>query len=145
VVRPLTYPEPEEQERNGSASLSRSKDGARDNLGDTHTTFAHIVAGLRAGPELPRWPADDPANAPDEDHFEPPEPPPLPLPRPRTVGGVLALAVGVLLLAGPSLLGLSERMATPSGLLSLTAGIGWLVIGLQPGPPPDGSDDGARL
>jgi hypothetical protein len=82
---------------------------------------------------------------PDDDHFEPPEPPPLPVPRPRTVGGVVVLTVGVLLLTAPTLLGLAERMATPLGLLALTAGIGWLAIGLRTDPPPEEPDDGARL
>ncbi|MGH3825344.1 MAG: hypothetical protein ACRDRA_21265 [Pseudonocardiaceae bacterium] len=79
------------------------------------------------------------------DHFDPPEPPPLPIPRPRTMGGVLMLAVGVVLLVGPNVLNLGERAAMPLGLLALTAGVGWLVIGLRPDPPPDGSDDGAQL
>ncbi|MGH3765546.1 MAG: hypothetical protein ACRDS0_04110 [Pseudonocardiaceae bacterium] len=87
----------------------------------------------------------DPDEQEHADHFDPPEPPPFPIPRPRTVGGVLTLAVGLLLLVEPSLLGLGERVATPLGLLALTAGIGWLVIGLRPDPPAEGSDDGARL
>lgn len=157
----MSYPDPEEQECAGSAARGRSQDGAGDELGDTHTAFARIVAGLRAESEQPRWPepdtapdpvapdpapdpVDDPAPDPGEDHFDPPEPPPLPVPRPRTVGGVLTLTVGVLLLVGPSLLGLGARTATPLGLLALIAGIGWLVIGLRPDPP-DRSDDGARL
>jgi hypothetical protein len=89
-------------------------------------------------PDVPHWPTE-------EDHFEPPEPPPLPMPRPRTVGGVALLALGILLLIGPNLLGLGEGMATPLGLLALTAGIGWLVIGLRSGPPTENGDDGARL
>ncbi len=92
-------------------------------------------------PEEPRWPASDA----HEDHFEPPEPAPLPIPRARTVGGVLALTVGVLLLALPNLLGLGERVATSLGLLAGTAGIGWLVIGLRSDAAPEGSDDGAQL
>ncbi|MDQ2880422.1 MAG: hypothetical protein M3Y48_03950 [Actinomycetota bacterium] len=93
-------------------------------------------------PEEPRWPASD---TPD-DHFEPPEPAPLPAPRPRTVGGVIALTGGVLLLALPDFLGLGERVATPLGLLTVTAGIGWLVVGLRPdATPEEGSDDGAQL
>lgn len=145
----MTYPDPEEQECAGSPSRGRSKDSVGDDLGDTHTAFARIVAGLQAGSEELRWPAPETAHEPTdhsgEDHFNPPEPPPLPIPRPRTVGGVLALTVGVLLLAGPSLLGLGARAATPLGLLALIAGIGWLVIGLRPDPPLDGSDDGAQL
>ncbi|MGH3782431.1 MAG: hypothetical protein ACRDRO_17880 [Pseudonocardiaceae bacterium] len=92
-------------------------------------------------PEEPRWPASDVP----EDHFEPPEPAPLPVPRARTVGGVIALTGGVLLLALPNLLGLGERVATPLGLLAVTGGIGWLVIGLRSDVAPEGSDDGAQL
>jgi hypothetical protein len=87
----------------------------------------------------------DPEEA-DANHFEPPRPPPLPVPRPRTVGGMLSLTVGVLLLAEPNLLGLGQRAATPLGLLALTAGIGWLMIGLRSRPSPgEGADDGAQL
>ena len=141
----LTFPDPEEQKRDGSArqgspwERDRSLDPGRSE--DAESAFARIVAGLRAEPDGLRWPAVDA----DEDHFEPPEPPPLPVPRPRTVGGVLGLAVGVLLLAEPNLLGVGERVATPLGLFALTAGIGWLMIGLRSGPPPEGSDDGAQL
>jgi hypothetical protein len=112
----LTFPHPDEQERDGTASQRSSdeKGGSKDT--DTN-----------------------------EDRFEPPEPPPLPVPRPRTLGGLLVLTVGILLLAQPALLGLDERAATPLGLLALTAGIGWLVMGLRAGPPPEGPDDGARL
>lgn len=140
----MTYPDPEDQERDGAASQGRSRDSA-DNLPDTNSEFARIVAGLRADPDQHRWPVQDPNEA-EDDHFDPPEPPPLPIPRPRTVGGVLALMVGVLLLVAPNLLGVGEHAATPLGLLTLTAGIGWLVIGLRPDPPPERlNDDGARL
>ncbi|MGH3787541.1 MAG: DUF308 domain-containing protein [Pseudonocardiaceae bacterium] len=153
----LTIPHPDEPERDGPASQ-----GSFNDLGsskDTDTAFAHIVAGLRAAePNVhpsPAGEADDDqfepsgqrptASEADEDRFEPPEPPPLPVPRPRTLGGVLVLTVGMLLLAQPALLGLAEQVATPLGLLALTAGIGWLGIGLRSGPPSEGSDDGARL
>lgn len=92
-------------------------------------------------PEEPRWPASDT----DEDHFEPPEPAPLPIPRTRTVGGVLTIIVGVLLLALPNVVDLGERVATPLGLLAVTAGIGWLVTGLRSDAAPQGPDDGAQL
>lgn len=81
----------------------------------------------------------------EQEHFQPPEPPPLPVPRLRTVGGMVALTVGLLLLAEPNLLGLGERTATPLGLFAVAAGIAWLVIGLRPGPAPEEPDDGARL
>jgi hypothetical protein len=141
----LSYLDPEE----------RSNDGSGDSVEDTDIAFARIVAGLRAQdspaqdlparPDETNWPARDFATDIGDDHFDPPEPPPLPMPRPRTVGGVLTLAVGVLLLAAPNLVGLGERVAMPLGLLAVTAGIGWLVIGLRPGPSAAGSDDGARL
>jgi hypothetical protein len=130
VVPRLTFPDPEEQDHEGPARHRGSEDNG--------AAFAGIVAGLHTGPDSPRWPAE-------EDHFEPPEPPPLPVPRPRTVGGVALLAVGVLLLVAPHLLSLAPAVATPLGLLVLTAGIGTLALGLRSGPPPDGWDDGARL
>jgi hypothetical protein len=92
-------------------------------------------------PEQPHWPASDA----HEDHFEPPEPAPLPIPRTRTVGGVLTIIVGVLLLALPNVVDLGERVATPLGLLAVTAGIGWLVTGLRSDAAPQGPDDGAQL
>ena len=134
----MSYLDPEE--RDGPAWQCRSGDSADD----TDLVFARIVASLRAESDVPSWSERDSADT-GEDHFEPPEPPPLPIPQPRTVGGVLTVTVGVLLLAVPNLLNLGERVATPLGLLAVTAGIGWLVIGLRPGPSAEGSDDGARL
>ncbi|MDQ4093176.1 MAG: hypothetical protein M3143_07185, partial [Actinomycetota bacterium] len=110
----MTFPDPEEQDREGPARHYSSE--------DTGAAFAGIVAGLHTGPDSPRWPAE-------EDHFEPPEPPPLPVPRPRTVGGVALLAAGVLLLVAPNLLDQGQAVATSLGLLALTAGIGVLVLG----------------
>ena len=82
----------------------------------------------------------------DEDHFVPPEPPPLPRPQPATVGAALLFAVGVVLLAIPSVLGLSDQYGLPLGLLSVTGAIVWLVARLRKGPPADsGWDDGAQL
>lgn len=141
MVSELTFPDPEEQDREGPSQHSSSKDSK--DFKDTDAAFVGIVAGLQPEPDVPRWPAE--SRSAEGDHFEPPEPPLMPVPRPRTVGGVALLAVGVLLLVGPSLLGLGEGVATPLGLFALTAGIGWLVIGLRSGPPPEGWDDGARL
>jgi hypothetical protein len=82
----------------------------------------------------------------DDEHFVPPEPPPLPRLRPGTIFGILLLAIGVLLLAAPGLIGLAPRIGTPLALVSLAAGIGWLVLRMRQGPPPDsGWDDGAQL
>jgi len=154
----VSVPDPEEQDRRGDAARHGSPEG-------TDAAFAGIIAGWQAEPGAPRWPGDDvpadessaatgPAQAPaapagppqpEEGHFEPPEPPPFPVPRPRTLGGVALLVVGLLLLVRPSLLSLGDTAGTPLGLLALTAGIGWLVLGLRTGPPSEGWDDGARL
>ncbi|MGH4026081.1 MAG: DUF308 domain-containing protein [Pseudonocardiaceae bacterium] len=165
-----TVPDPEEQDGRDAARRDRS----RHNSEDTDTAFADIVAQWRTEPDAPRWPSeDDPADpaeraernrleqAPDslsspaaiesrsadtdDDHFEPPDPPPFPVPQPRTIGGVLLILLGMLLLIQPSLLSLGTAQGTPLGLLAVTAGIGWLVLGLRGGPPSEGWDDGARL
>jgi hypothetical protein len=158
----VTVPDPEDQDRRGDVTRP---DAPPDGPPDTDAAFAGIVAAWQTEPDVPRWPAEEddsrtvpdpgqPPSAPavprqpesgDEGHFEPPEPPPFPVPRPRTLGGVALLAVGLLLLVQPGLLNLGERIGTPLGLVALTAGIGWLVLGLRTGPPSEGWDDGARL
>jgi hypothetical protein len=82
----------------------------------------------------------------EEDHFVPPEPPPLPRLRRGTVMGLALLVLGLLLLVAPGLLGLASRISTPLALVAITGGIGWLVLRIRQGPPPDsGWDDGAQL
>lgn len=150
----VSVPDPEEQDRRDS--------GHPDGSDDTDAAFAGIIADWRSDPDAPRWPADEdrvrqtrepaPSTAAerhrrdvDEGHFEPPEPPPLPVPRPQTLGAMLLIAAGMLLLIRPSMLSLADTAGTPLGLLAITAGIAWLVLGLRGGPPPEGWDDGARL
>jgi hypothetical protein len=88
----------------------------------------------------------DPDAVVEDEHFVPPEPPPLPRLRPGTLFGILLLAVGVLLLAAPNVIGLAPRIATPLALVSMAAGIGWLVLRMRQGPPPNsGWDNGAQL
>jgi hypothetical protein len=55
------------------------------------------------------------------------------------------IIVGVLALALPNVMDLGARVATPLGLLAITAGVGWLVIGLRPDAAPERPDDGAQL
>lgn len=162
----MTVPDPEEQDGRDAARRDRpDRPDRRHGPEDTDATFAAIVAEWRTEPDAPRWPADAdqspqdraeeaPAPAPppehrptdhEDEHFEPPEPPPFPVPQPRTIGGVLLVALGVLLLIAPGMMSLSATYGTPLGLLAITAGIGWLVLGLRGGPPPEGWDDGARL
>lgn len=84
--------------------------------------------------------------AEEEEHYVPPEPPPLPRLRPSTIFGIVLMAIGVFLLAGPQVIGLAPRIATPLALVSLAAGIGWLVLRMRQGPPPgSGWDDGAQV
>lgn len=148
----MTGREPDDQDRTGDAD--RTPDDVQER---TDAAFAEIVAGWQAESEPPDWPdqpdaepepATPPTDTPpvDDDHFVPPEPPPVPMPSPRTLGGLLMLAAGVVLLAAPQLIGITDRTGLPLGLLALASGIGWLLLGLRSGPPPDsGWDDGAQV
>ena len=150
--------------------------GGSDGPEDVDAAFAEIVADLeREGlgatieadelgltsspspspslePAADPPPADPRPNPPteewdgEEEHFVPPEPPPLPKLRPSTIFGIVLLVIGGFLLAAPSVIGLEPRIATPLALVSMAAGIGWLVLRMRQGPPPDsGWDDGAQL
>jgi hypothetical protein len=87
------------------------------------------------------------ASASDEEHYVPPEPPPFPKPRAGTVFGMLLIVIGLLLLIVPTIIGLGSRIGTPLGLVALAAGIGWLVLRIRHGSPPDHGDrdDGAQI
>lgn len=67
----------------------------------------------------------------DDDHFTPPEPPPLPRLRPATVGAVVLIAVGIALIAAPTLLVIDTQLTMILGLLLLAAGAGTLVSRLR--------------
>lgn len=77
----------------------------------------------------------------DDAHFVPPEPPPLPRPsRSMMVVGLFFL-IGLVLLIAPGLLGIGTTVATPLGMLSLAAGLGFLLLHAKDDPsPPPGSD-----
>jgi hypothetical protein len=95
--------------------------------------------------EIPTQSVAEPVDD-DDDHYVPPEPPPLPRPQPATVGAVLLFALGIVLLAFPNVIGLSDQYGLPLGLLAITGAIVWLVARLRQGPPTDsGWDDGAQL
>ena len=87
------------------------------------------------------------AAASDEEHYVPPEPPPFPKPRAGTVFGLFLIVIGLLLLIVPTIIGLGTRIGTPLGLVALAAGIGWLVLRIRHGNPPDQGerDDGAQI
>ncbi|MGH3432491.1 MAG: hypothetical protein ACRDQB_06610 [Thermocrispum sp.] len=87
--------------------------------------------------------ADSPADAADDDddeHFVPPEPPPLP--RPTRAMAIVALffAVGLVLLIVPGVIGMGPVVATPLGILSLAAGLGFLLLRRRDDNRPPGSD-----
>jgi hypothetical protein len=86
---------------------------------------------------------------PDEEHYVPPEPPPLPRLGPPAIVGLVLLALGLILVLVPNWVGVGPAYGLPLGLLSLAAGLGWLVLRLWPDPPdvapPDDDDDGAVI
>lgn len=92
---------------------------------------------------------DEPGRATGEGHFVPPEPPPLPRLGPPALVGLTLLGLGLVLVTSPNWVGVPASYGLPLGLLTLAAGLGWLVLRLWPDPPPcgdgDGEDDGAVL
>lgn len=123
---------------------------------DGGVSFDDIVSGWRREGPVPEWPADgitppEPTVEPvvpvaaQEEHFVPPEPPPLPRIGPPAAVGLVLLVIGVVLVATPGWMGVSTVYGLPLGLLTLAAGLGWLVLRLWPTPPEDDDDDGAVL
>lgn len=102
--------------------------------------------GPPARPPSPTAAAEEPD---EDDHFVPPDPPPLPRLGPPAAVGLTLLGLGLLLIIIPGWFGMSAVYGLPLGLLSLAAGLGWLVLRLWPSPPQqgtgDGEDDGAVL
>jgi hypothetical protein len=86
---------------------------------------------------------------PEDDHYVPPEPPPLPRIGPPAIVGLVLLALGLILVLMPQWVGVGPAYGLPLGLLSLAAGLGWLVLRLWPDPPDadatDEDDNGAVL
>lgn len=135
---------------------------------DIDAAFAEIVAGLERDEPMARWPEEStrtssdtpqpaaepevaesaprdwtpPADAPDEGHYEPPEPPPMPRPTVTTIGGITLVVLGMILLLVPGLVGLGATAALPIGLVAVSSGIGWLLFRMRKTPP---DDDGAQL
>jgi hypothetical protein len=136
--------------------------------------FDAIVASWRRDGEVPRWPEshgtesqapesqgpapDEPgapwrvapdaasgSTSPLDEHFVPPEPPPLPRLAPPVAVGLVLLVLGVVLVSTPAWIGVPDAYGLPLGLLTLAAGLGWLVLRLWPAPPGADDDDGAVL
>lgn len=130
-------------------------------------TFEEIVASWRAEGSVPRWPDEHtarpseqpttarprpkapvaPAEPVDEGHFVPPEPPPFPRLGPPVAVGLVLLVLGLLLLIAPQVLGLGDSVGLPLGLVTVSLGLGWLVLRAWHGqrPDEDDQDDGAVI
>jgi len=82
----------------------------------------------------------------DEGHYAPPEPPPIPRPHGAALGALILLGTGLILLFVPGIIGLTDQVGLPLGLLAEASGLFWLFLLLRTGPPIDsGWDDGSRL
>ena len=83
----------------------------------------------------------------DEEHFHPPPAPPFPVPTANTVGAVLLLVLGLVVLIRGDLFGLGSQMSFPTSVLLLLAGSALIIRGLrdQPDPDEEPDDDGAAV
>lgn len=88
-----------------------------------------------------------PVDEEDDEHFVPPEPSPLPRPTGSMIIVGLFFVVGLVLLIVPSVIGLSTSVGTPLGILSLAAGLGFLLLHARDDNRPPGSDpaNGAQV
>jgi hypothetical protein len=139
----------EEEERLGTAAAAPP----REEPPTSPTPLPPVVNPPPAAPPAAwrapdtAWPwtdgAEPPSADPADEHFVPPEPPPPPRLKAGTLLAILLIMIGVALLVLPSAAGLDERIGLPIALLSMAAGIGWLLLRIRQGPPPD--DDGAQL
>jgi len=97
------------------------------------------------GGELPDW--VEPEALDDDGHYVPPPPPPVPRVHPRTVAGVAAILLGLLLLFVPSVIAafqLSPGGVFLLGLVGVVGGAATVVLQMRDAPPTDsGPDDGA--
>ena len=97
-----------------------------------------------AGAPPPPGPRDhSPAHDPADDHYVPPPPPPLPRLRRNTVAALAALALGVVLLFAPGLIGLGGGDAVAiTGIACIVGSVAALVHGMRDRGA-GGGDDGA--
>lgn len=84
----------------------------------------------------------------DEAHFTPPEPPPLPRPKGRTIGALLMLLGGIILLARPGLLAVGFDLALVLAVVLILGGVTILLTGIwrrHNAGDAAGWDDGAQV
>jgi len=95
-----------------------------------------------AEPALPAWMESQAFE--DESHYIPPPPPPVPRLRARTVGAVLCVLLGVLVLFTPGVLHLSASLGLGLlGMCLLAGGAAALIWWMRDSSPDSGPDDGA--
>ncbi len=97
----------------------------------------------RGDDALPAW--LEPEALDDDGHYVPPPPPPVPKVRRHTVGALVCLAVGLLLVFAPNLIGQVQTVSLGViGIALMLGGAGALVWHMRDAPPTDsGPDDGA--
>ncbi len=134
---------------------------------DFDSAWQEVLASLRQEPREPvaRWPVAEDLDAPpaplapaepgydeleaarqarydEEDHYVPPPPPPVPRLKRHTVGALVTIVIGIVLLFDPLAIGQDVSMLL--GVLAVIGGVGALVYRMREGPPTDsGPDDGA--
>jgi hypothetical protein len=95
------------------------------------------------GDALPAW--LEPEALEDDGHYVPPPPPPVPKVRRNTVGSLVALTIGLILVFAPNLIGQVQSVGLGLvGIVLMLGGAGALVWHMRDAPPTDsGPDDGA--
>lgn len=120
---------------------------------DEDAEWARIVAAFeaehgRVTPEgTPSEAAPPPPHEPSvldlpEEHYEPPPAPPLPVPAPASLYALLLVLAGVVLIAVPSVIGLSSDVGLLLGVVFIGSGAAVLVSRMRERSIDDG-DDGA--
>jgi hypothetical protein len=83
----------------------------------------------------------------EDDHFHPPPAPPFPVPTANTVGAVLLMILGILVLVRGDVFGLDSNTSFPASIILLLAGSGLIIRGLRDRPEPgdEPEEDGAAV
>jgi hypothetical protein len=90
------------------------------------------------------WP--DPLDELEEDHYQPPAPPPFPRLAAPTVGALVLVVFGLVVIAWADALGLGSDLGLPLGVVLILAGGGLLVTRLRDRDDEDpDADDGAVI
>jgi hypothetical protein len=129
--------------------VSEDVDDATPTIADEAATSRRLRR--RSDPEADDTPDDalpawlEPEALEDDGHYVPPPPPPVPKVRRNTVGALVALTVGLVLVFAPNLIGQVQSVGLGIvGIALMLGGAGALVWHMRDAPPTDrGPDDGA--